>query len=61
VGRVDDRGRPARLGYLLAEEERPARIKAYHLDDEQIAAISERAAARRADAWLATSTPSEPE
>jgi len=40
------------VGYLLAEDDRPARIKAFHLDDEQIAAISERAAARRADAWL---------
>jgi hypothetical protein len=44
------------VGYLLAEDERPGRIKAYHLDDEQIAAISERAAARRADTWLATNT-----
>jgi hypothetical protein len=49
------------VGYLLAEEDRPARIKTYHLTDEQIAAISERAAARRADAWLASSTPAEPE
>jgi S-DNA-T family DNA segregation ATPase FtsK/SpoIIIE len=40
------------VGYLLAEDDRPARIKAYHLDDEQIAAITERAAGRRADAWL---------
>jgi hypothetical protein len=44
------------VGYLLAEDERPARIKAYHLDDEQIAAISERAAARRTDTWLAKTT-----
>jgi hypothetical protein len=43
------------VGYLLAEGERPQRIKGHHLSDEQIAAIAERAAARRADAWLAES------
>jgi DNA segregation ATPase FtsK/SpoIIIE-like protein len=43
------------VGYLLAEGERPERVKGYHLDDEQIAAIAERAAARRADAWLTSS------
>jgi hypothetical protein len=41
------------VGYLLAEGERPERIKTYHLSDDEIAAISERASARRADAWLA--------
>ena len=45
------------VGYLLAEEERPERIKTFHLSDEQISAISERAAARRADVWLAAGTP----
>jgi hypothetical protein len=42
------------VGYLLAEGERPERIKTYHLSDEQLAAVCERAVARRADAWLAT-------
>jgi hypothetical protein len=46
-------GRQRGVGYLLAEGERPERIKTYHLADDQIAAIAERAAARRADAWLA--------
>jgi S-DNA-T family DNA segregation ATPase FtsK/SpoIIIE len=41
------------VGLLLAEEERPARIKIFHLSDAQIGAIVERAGARRADAWLA--------
>jgi S-DNA-T family DNA segregation ATPase FtsK/SpoIIIE len=48
------------VGYLLAEDDRPTPIKGYHLTDEQIAAINERAAGHPADAWLATST-SEPE
>jgi hypothetical protein len=38
---------------LLAEGERPERIRTFHLADEEIAAIAERATARRADAWLA--------
>ena len=41
------------VGFLLAEDERPERIKTFHLSDEQIGAIVERAAARRAEAWLA--------
>ena len=41
------------VGYLLAEGDRPVRIKGFHLGDEDVAAIAERAAARRADAWLA--------
>jgi DNA segregation ATPase FtsK/SpoIIIE-like protein len=41
------------LGYLLAEEERPERIKTFHLTDTEIGAIVERATAHRADAWLA--------
>jgi len=44
------------VGYLLTEGEHPTRIKAFHLADEQIAAITERASARRADAWLAGET-----
>jgi hypothetical protein len=42
------------VGYLLAEGGRPMRVKGFHLDDEDVAAIAERAAARRADAWLAS-------
>ena len=49
------------VGYLLAEGERPERIKTFHLSDQQVGAIAERAAARRADAWLAAGTPVEPE
>jgi hypothetical protein len=41
------------VGYLLAEGERPARIKGFYLDDGDVQAIAERATARRADAWLA--------
>jgi hypothetical protein len=42
------------VGLLLAEEDRPERIKAFHLTDTEIAAIVERATAQRADEWLAT-------
>jgi hypothetical protein len=41
------------VGLLLAEEDQPRRIKGYHLADEDVQAIAERAAGRRADAWLA--------
>jgi DNA segregation ATPase FtsK/SpoIIIE-like protein len=41
------------VGFLLAEGEQPTRIKTYHLTDDELAAIAERASARRADAWLA--------
>jgi S-DNA-T family DNA segregation ATPase FtsK/SpoIIIE len=41
------------VGFLLAEGEQPTRIKTYHLDDDELGAIAERASARRADAWLA--------
>jgi DNA segregation ATPase FtsK/SpoIIIE, S-DNA-T family len=41
------------VGYLLAEDGLPVRIRAFHLPDEQITAIAERASALRADAWLA--------
>ena len=41
------------VGYLLAEGDRPARVKGFYLDDDQVRAIAERAAGRRADAWLA--------
>jgi S-DNA-T family DNA segregation ATPase FtsK/SpoIIIE len=40
------------VGFLLAEGEQPTRVKTYHLDDDELAAIAERAGARRADAWL---------
>jgi hypothetical protein len=41
------------VGYLLAEGERPVRVKGFYLDDADVQAIAERATARRADAWLA--------
>jgi hypothetical protein len=42
------------VGYLLAEGERPERIKSFYLSDDDVRAIAERAAGGRADAWLAT-------
>src|SRR5215218_8324396 len=42
------------VGYLLAEGERPERVKGFHLSDEDARAIAERAAGERADTWLAT-------
>jgi DNA segregation ATPase FtsK/SpoIIIE-like protein len=48
------------VGYLLAEAERPGRIKTFPLSDEEIGAIVERASARRADAWLASSDRAQP-
>ena len=45
------------VGYLLAEGERPVRIKGFHLSDDDVATIAGRAAARRADSWLAAGTP----
>jgi S-DNA-T family DNA segregation ATPase FtsK/SpoIIIE len=41
------------VGFLLAEGERPVRMRGFYLDDDDVAAIAERAAARRADRWLA--------
>jgi hypothetical protein len=40
------------VGYLLAEGERPMRMRGYYLDDDAVSAIAERAAARRTDKWL---------
>ena len=40
------------VGYLLAEGERPVRMRGYYLDDDAVTAIAERAAARRTDEWL---------
>jgi FtsK/SpoIIIE family len=45
------------VGYLLADDGLPGRIRAYHLADGQITRIAERASALRADAWLAADTP----
>jgi hypothetical protein len=45
-------GRQRGVGFLLAEGERPMRVKAFYLADADVQAIAERAAARRADAWL---------
>jgi S-DNA-T family DNA segregation ATPase FtsK/SpoIIIE len=41
------------VGYLLAEGDRPTRMRGYYLSDNDVVAISERAAAARADKWLA--------
>jgi DNA segregation ATPase FtsK/SpoIIIE, S-DNA-T family len=41
------------VGYLLAEEERPVKVRTFHLSDAEIGPIVERATASRADAWLA--------
>lgn len=43
------------VGLLLAEDDRPVRIKGFYLADEDVQAIAERAAARRADDWHAAS------
>ncbi len=44
------------VGFLLAEGERPLRLKGFYLGDEDLVAIAERAAAHRADAWLASTS-----
>jgi hypothetical protein len=41
------------VGLLLAEDDRPVRLKGFYLADEDVQAIAERAAARRADDWHA--------
>jgi hypothetical protein len=41
------------VGYLLAEDGLPVRIRGFYLPDEQLTRIAERASALRADAWLA--------
>ncbi len=48
------------VGYLLAEGERPVRVKGFYLDDANVQLIAERATARRADAWLAEQGSPEP-
>lgn len=40
------------VGYLLAEGDRPRKLRGFYLDDEDVAAIASRAAARRTDKWL---------
>ena len=52
-GRVEIPGAQRGVGYLLAEGERPIRMRGFYLDDDDVTAIAERAAARRADKWLA--------
>ena len=42
------------VGLLLAEGERPIRLKTFYLADADVEAIAERATAHRADAWLST-------
>jgi hypothetical protein len=44
------------VGYLLTEGERPIRTKGFYLADDDVRAIAEHAAARRADAWLAAAS-----
>jgi S-DNA-T family DNA segregation ATPase FtsK/SpoIIIE len=41
------------VGYLLAEDGMPVRMRGFYLLDEQVTRIAERASALRADAWLA--------
>jgi S-DNA-T family DNA segregation ATPase FtsK/SpoIIIE len=45
------------VGLLLAEGERPIRIKGFYLGDDDVEAIVERAAARRTVGWLADVAP----
>jgi DNA segregation ATPase FtsK/SpoIIIE-like protein len=40
------------VGFLLAEGERPVKLRGYYLDDDAIATIASRGAARRTDEWL---------
>ena len=40
------------VGLLLAEDGLPVRMRGFHLDDEDVAAIAGRASALRADRWL---------
>src|SRR3954453_5337026 len=41
------------VGYMLAEGDRPIRMRGFYLSDDDVAAIAERAASARADKWLA--------
>jgi hypothetical protein len=42
------------VGYLLAEDGLPVRLRGYYLTDAETTAIASRASALRADAWLTT-------
>jgi hypothetical protein len=44
------------VGYLLAEDGLPVRLRGYYLTDAETSGIAERASALRADAWLTTDT-----
>jgi FtsK/SpoIIIE family len=44
------------VGYLLTEGDRAVRVKGFYLADDDVRAIAERAAARRADDWLAAAS-----
>jgi len=44
------------VGLLLAEDDRPIRLKGFYLTDEDVQAIAERAAARHADDWHAAAS-----
>jgi hypothetical protein len=54
--RVDDPRGAARRCNLLAEGERPIRLRGSYLDDD---AIAERTVARRTDEWPADTSPRE--
>ncbi len=41
------------VGLLLAEDGTPVRLRGFHLTDEDVDALASRAAALRAEAWLA--------
>ncbi len=41
------------VGLLLAEDDRPVRLRGFYLADEDVRGIAERATARRADDWHA--------
>src|SRR5215203_5503840 len=41
------------VGLLLAEDDRPVRLRGFYLADEDVQTIAERAAARRTDDWHA--------
>ena len=44
------------VGLLLAEDDRPVRLRGFYLSDEDVRGIAERAAARRADDWHAAAS-----
>ena len=54
-GRLTDPGRQPGVGLLLAEDGTPVRMRGFHLTDADVDALAARAAALRADHWLAGS------